>query len=81
MAAAGRIEFFKDAQGYSTGLAQNVKEFTGTYEYKLKFGLLTRVEYRHDWSDKPSFHKGSDGMTDNQNTVSAGMILIIAPKR
>ena len=55
-------------QGYSTGVAQNLKEFTGTYEYKLPVGgggLLGRLEYRHDWSDQPYFHKGNESMIDS----------------
>ena len=80
MAAAGRIEFFKDAQGYSTGLAQNVKEFTGTYEYKTGWGLLGRLEYRHDWSDQNYFHKGNESMIDHQDTLTAGLVMIFAPK-
>jgi hypothetical protein len=79
-ALAGRIEVFDDQQGYSTGTAQTLKEFTGTYEYKMKYGLLSRLEYRHDWSDQPAFHK-ENGMTDSQSTVSAGLILVITPKR
>jgi len=80
MAAAGRIEFFKDAQGYSTGLAQNVKEFTGTYEYKTAWGLLGRIEYRHDWSDQNYFHKGSESVIDHQDTLTAGLVMVFAPK-
>jgi hypothetical protein len=80
MAATGRYESLNDAEGFSTGTAQILQEFTGTYEYKWKYGLLSRVEYRHDWSTQASFHK-ENGMTDSQTTVSAGVILVIAPKR
>ena len=80
-AIAGRIEFLDDQQGYSTGTAQTLKEFTGTYEYKFKFGLISRLEYRRDWSDQKSFHKSGDSMTDAQSTVSAGMILVLTPHR
>jgi hypothetical protein len=54
----GRYEYFHDNEGYSTGTAQKLQEFTGTYEYKWAAGLLSRVEYRRDWSDQPFFHKG-----------------------
>ncbi len=80
MAAAGRIEFFNDTNGYSTGVAQKVKEFTGTYEYKVPLGLLGRLEYRHDWSDQPFFHKGNTRMVDSQDTVTVGLVAIFAPK-
>jgi hypothetical protein len=80
MAVAGRYESMNDAGGYSTGTAQILQEFTGTYEYKWKYGLLSRLEYRHDWSNQATFHK-ENGMTDSQTTMSAGVILVIAPKR
>ncbi len=80
-AFAGRIEFFDDQQGYMTGAAQTVKEFTGTYEYKWKVGLLSRLEYRRDWSDVNYFHDGSNGLTNAQSTMTAGLIVILAPKR
>lgn len=79
-AVAGRIEVFDDHNGYQTGTAQTLKEFTGTYEYHLKYGLVSRLEYRHDWSDQSTFHKGN-GMTDGQSTLTAGLIMILAPKR
>ena len=74
------IEVFDDKEGYSTGTAQTVKEFTGTYEYKWKLGLLSRMEYRHDWSDTPFFHTES-GMTNAQSTASAAIIWVFTPKR
>jgi hypothetical protein len=81
IAAAGRLEFFDDQNGYSTGTQQRVKEFTGTGEYHFPFGLLSRVEYRRDWSDQQYFHKGTVGMVDSQSTFTVGLIAIIAPKR
>jgi hypothetical protein len=53
----GRIEYFDDNEGFTTGTAQNMKDFTGTYEYKWAAGLLSCVEYRHDWSDQAVYHK------------------------
>jgi Putative beta-barrel porin-2, OmpL-like. bbp2 len=76
-----RYETFKDSEGYETGTAQALQEFTGTYEYKWKYGLLGRTEFRHDWSSEATFHKANGKMTDQQNTVGIGMILVIAPKR
>lgn len=80
MAASGRYETMNDAEGFATGTPQILQEFTGTYEYKMKYGLLSRIEFRHDWSDQASFHK-DNGFTDSQTTLSAGVILVIAPKR
>jgi hypothetical protein len=80
-ALAGRFEFFHDINGYSTGVAQEVKEFTGTYEYKWVEGLLMRAEYRRDWSDQPFFHKGDTGFVGAQSTVTAGFVAFFGPKR
>ncbi len=80
-ALTGRFEFFHDMNGYSTGVAQEIKEFTGTYEYKWAEGLLTRVEYRRDWSDEPYFHKGDTNFVDAQSTVTAGFVAFFGPKR
>ena len=81
MAAAARYEDLDDTQGAATGTAQNLQEVTGTYEYKWKYGFLGRLEYRHDWSSQPSFHKENGGMSDAQTTFTTAIILVIAPKR
>ena len=80
-ALAGRFEFFHDMNGFQTGVAQEVKEFTGTYEYKWVEGLLMRIEYRRDWSDEPYFHKGNTNFVDAQSTVTAGFVAFFGPKR
>lgn len=80
-ALTGRYEYFKDPNGYSTGTAQTLQEFTGTYEYKWAEGLLTRVEYRRDWSDQPFFHKGDSNFVDAQSTVTMAFIAFFGPKR
>ncbi len=80
-ALAGRFEYFNDPQGFQTGTAQELKEFTATYEYKWAEGLLSRVEYRRDWSDVAFFHKGDTNMVDAQSTVTASFIAFFGPKR
>lgn len=81
IAGAARFEVFDDAKGYATGASQTLKEFTATYEYHWKVGLLSRAEYRRDWSDSQFFHRGATGMTDSQSTISIGLIAVIAPNR
>jgi hypothetical protein len=81
-ALAGRYEYFTDPQGFQTGAAQHLNEFTGTFEYKvpkLSQTLITRAEYRHDQSDEPFFHKNATGMVDGQSTVTAALILVLGP--
>jgi hypothetical protein len=81
-AIAGRLEFFNDMDGFSTGTAQTVKEFTMTGEYKLTDWLMTRAEFRTDWSDKPFFEKNNqpNGAT-TQPTVLLGLVAYFAPKK
>jgi Putative beta-barrel porin-2, OmpL-like. bbp2 len=80
-ALSGRFEFFHDMNGFSTGTAQELKEFTATYEYKWAEGLLTRIEYRRDWSDEPFFHKGDYNFVDAQSTLTAGFVAFFGPHR
>jgi len=54
-----RGEWFKDYQGFSTGVSQVLNEVTFTGEYKLMNGLLWRAEYRRDWSDVPFYTRGT----------------------
>jgi hypothetical protein len=82
IAIAGRYEYFTDPNGFQTGTAQHLNEFTGTFEYKvprMKQALVSRAEYRHDQSDQPYFHKNNTQMVDGQSTVTVGLILILAP--
>jgi len=80
-AISGRFEYFTDPQGFETGTSQHLYEFTGTYEYKWAAGLLTRVEYRRDWSDANFFHKNDSTLVKSQDTVTASFIAFFGPKR
>lgn len=77
----GRFEYFDDNEGFGTGTAQNMKEFTGTYEYNWAAGLLSRIEYRHDWSDQAVYHKGDSKMVKSESTLTAAFIAFFGPKR
>ncbi len=82
VALAGRYEYFTDPDGFATGTAQHLNEFTGTFEYKvpkLTQTLISRAEFRHDQSDVPFFHQNAKGMVDGQSTVTVGLILVLAP--
>ena len=80
-ALAGRFEYFKDYNGV-TGFQQDLKEFTATYEYKWLEGLLTRVEYRGDFSDKTYFTKDDNPFSKkNQQTLTVAFIAFFGPKR
>lgn len=79
VAITPRIEWFKDRDGFSTGTAQSLKEFTLTYEYKWMQGLLTGLEYRHDWSDENFFERGSVGLSKHQDTLALGVVAFFGP--
>jgi Putative beta-barrel porin-2, OmpL-like. bbp2 len=74
-----RIEYFNDDDGFD-GFGQALKEFTFTYEYKWMQGLLTRLEYRHDWSEFPLFTRGNGGAIDHQDTLTIGFVAFVGPK-
>src|SRR5260370_803309 len=48
-----RVEWFKDKDGFATGVAQDLKECTFAGEDKMVEGLLARLEYRRDWTNQP----------------------------
>ena len=79
-AVAGRLEWFNDPDGFSTGTAQSVKEWTATGEYKMTGWLLSRLEFRDDWSNQPFFQKNG-GTAKSQPTVLLGMVAFFGPKK
>ena len=80
IAVAGRGEYFKDAQGYSTGVKQNLGEFTGTAEYKIHDMLIIRGEARHDISSVQFFNKGPrPSSAYGQTTLTLGLMVVFGP--
>ena len=83
---AYRMEFLDDSQARSTGVEQNLRENTITFEVqpvKDDPRFLTRFEYRRDWSDVAFFSCpgcNSDGYAFNQNTITLGMMWVFGPK-
>jgi hypothetical protein len=75
---AGRGEYFNDHDGFSTGVAQNLSEFTFTLQRTLASKLISRLEVRRDMSDQNVFPYRSGppsyGPNDAQNTVTLGLI-------
>ncbi len=72
-ALATRYEYYDDRDGFTTGTAQHLNEFTGTFERRIARHLITRLEYRRDFSNRPSFLKGDTPVTA-QDTVAAGLV-------
>jgi Putative beta-barrel porin-2, OmpL-like. bbp2 len=73
-AIATRGEWFKDHNGFSTGTAQNVGEFTLTLQRMLASKIIARLEFRRDMSDEDVFPYRTGLLKDAQNTVTLGMV-------
>jgi len=79
-AIAGRAEFFKDGQGYETGVAQDLGEFTLTGEYKLGSIFVTRLEARRDESSVAFFNNGTRPSSSNgMTTLTLGVVAVLGP--
>ncbi|HEY4086635.1 MAG TPA: outer membrane beta-barrel protein [Bryobacteraceae bacterium] len=79
-ALTGRGEYFKDAQGFSTGTAQNLGEVTATGEYKLSDMFIMRAEARHDISSVRFFNKGTTPSSEyGQTTLTLGVMVVFGP--
>jgi len=72
---APRWEIYKDKKGFITGAAQKLQEFTGTLNYEIVPGIMTKLEYRHDWSDVAYFATGSVGFKNTQDTALIGLVM------
>ncbi|MGE5568575.1 MAG: porin [Rhodospirillales bacterium] len=82
IALSPRLEWFNDADGFSTGTAQRIKEVTLTGEYLFIPGVIGRLEYRRDWSNVPFFQRGSvPDAAKSQTTLLGGLILSFAQRR
>ena len=80
-AIAPRVEWYDDPQGFTTGLAQTLKEATFTMEFKARGALLMRAEYRGDWSDRPFFEKRSGVLSRSQTTATLGLVYLMGQER
>ena len=71
-----RFEWFKDADGFTTGTVQQLKEFTLTSEILFNDHLLTRLEYRRDFSNAGGvFPRGPNETGRSQDTLAGGLIV------
>ena len=74
-ALATRYEYYDDHDGFTTGTAQDVNGFTGTFEHLIASHILSRLEFRHDMSNHPTFLKGTTPVLA-QNTATAGLVFM-----
>ena len=74
-----RFEWYDDHDGFTTGTPQTVKDITLTSEHKIK-GLITRLEYRRDFSDQDFFLKAGNRIVRAQSTLSFGLVYAFTSK-
>ena len=70
-----RYEMYNDLDGFTTGTAQQLREFTVTPEIAFNDHLMTRFEYRRDYGSAATFHRGATETGTSQDTISGGLIL------
>jgi Putative beta-barrel porin-2, OmpL-like. bbp2 len=81
MALTPRIELLDDRDAFATGRSQTVKEFTLTYEYKWVEGLLSRLEYRRDWSNIEFFERGTvPNASKHQDSLTLAVLAFFGKK-
>lgn len=77
-----RYEYYFDKDGFITGLAQKLQAVTLTGEYKMSELFFTRLECRHDFSNRPFFERGAlPGSYNRQPTFLIGMVALLGVKR
>jgi hypothetical protein len=71
-----RAELYKDNNGFTTGLVQDLSEITLTYEKILFSTLILRAEYRYDASTaRPFDGSEGDGTRKDQSRASVACIV------
>jgi hypothetical protein len=75
-AVATRYEYYDDHDGFTTGTAQNFNGITGTFERTIASHILSRVEFRRDMSNRPTFIRGNNNPVTAQNTAAAGLVFM-----
>jgi Putative beta-barrel porin-2, OmpL-like. bbp2 len=70
-----RAETYSDPDAFTTGIVQQLHEFTLTYEHDFTSDFLLRLEYRTDGSNQPVFEDNTGLYTKKQqSTLSAGAV-------
>jgi hypothetical protein len=75
VALGARGEYLSDSDGLFSGVRQDLKETTLTYDYQLADGFLMRYEWRRDFSNRPYFYSDTVNVfKKDQNTATVGLI-------
>ncbi len=75
-----RVEYYRDAEGFTTGVRQSLVGVTATVNYKIGIGkfanILVRPEYRFDHSNEDFFtHKRDFRSRQTQHTLGIGTVV------
>lgn len=71
-----RYEYYDDHNGFTTGIPQHFNGMTATLQRTIASHIMTRLEFRRDMSNAPTFLKGSSLPATAQNTVTAGLVFM-----
>ena len=71
-----RYEYYDDHDGFTTGTPQHFNGVTATFQRLIAGHILSRLEYRRDMSNAPTFVKGDGIPVTAQNTVTAGLVFM-----
>ena len=75
-----RFEVFQDKSGLRSGTAQTIKDITLTQEVKLVDNLITRFEFRRDFSDQKFFTNSAGAARSNQTTFTISLSYFFTTK-
>ena len=80
LAITPRYEWLDDDDAFMTGTRQRVQEFTLTSEFLIAKSLITRLEFRRDFSNSAFFTTESEGAKKSQSTLTVGVIYAFGGK-
>ncbi len=76
----GRYEYVDDSQGGFMGIGAKAQSLTLTSDHLIAGGLRTRFEYRLDHTSDNFFTKSDGSKTNNQSTLTVGLVYLFAGK-
>jgi putative OmpL-like beta-barrel porin-2 len=71
-----RYEYYNDHDGFTTGTPQHFNGLTTTFQRTIANHIMSRLEFRRDMSNEPTFLKGAGLPVTAQNTVTAGVVFM-----
>src|SRR5215471_14604840 len=80
VAVVPRVEYYNDANGFSTGIVQNLTDATVTLEIKPADNFMWRIEYRGDFSNKSPFINNDLAAKSNQQQIMFGFLFNFSSK-